>query len=128
VGGQLVPLTFEGLAFIRGCWHAEMVALVARRRVGRFTPAGSLLSPPLGQDANSPRAAKAWRVDKPRVGQVSTVILGGPTMATWVVEVRLTGPNSESKSLQKELDQVKANQLYTETVETLRLRYPDVKP
>jgi hypothetical protein len=49
-------------------------------------------------------------------------------MATWVVEVRLTGPNSESKSLQKELDQVKANQLYTETVETLRLRYPDVKP
>ena len=49
-------------------------------------------------------------------------------MATWVVEVRLTGPNGESKSWQKELDQVKANQLYTEPVETLRLRYPDVKP
>ena len=32
------------------------------------------------------------------------------------------------ESWQKELDQIKANQLYTETVETLRLRYPDVKP
>jgi hypothetical protein len=56
---------------------------------------------------------------------VSTVILGGSLqMATWVVEVRLTGPNGESKTWQKELDQIKANQLYTETVETLRLRYP----
>jgi hypothetical protein len=49
-------------------------------------------------------------------------------MATWVVEVRLTGPSGESKSWQKELDQIKANQLYTETAETLKLRYPDVKP
>ena len=49
-------------------------------------------------------------------------------MATWVIEVRLTGPTGESKTWQKELDQVKANQLYTETVEALRLRYPDVKP
>jgi len=49
-------------------------------------------------------------------------------MATWVVEVRLTGPNGESNRWQNELDQIKANQLYTETVETLRLRYSDVKP
>jgi hypothetical protein len=49
-------------------------------------------------------------------------------MATWVIEVRLTGPTGESKTWQKELDQIKANQLYTETVEALRLRYPDVKP
>lgn len=49
-------------------------------------------------------------------------------MATWVVEVRLIGPAGESKTWQKELDQIKANQLYAETVETLRLRYPDVKP
>jgi hypothetical protein len=45
-----------------------------------------------------------------------------------VIEVRLTGPTGESKTWQKELDQIKANQLYTETVEALRLRYPDVKP
>jgi hypothetical protein len=49
-------------------------------------------------------------------------------MATWVIEVRLTGPTGESKTWQKELEQIKANQLYTETVEALRLRYPDVKP
>jgi len=47
-------------------------------------------------------------------------------MSTWVIEVRLTGPNGESKTWQKELDQIKAN--HTETVEALRLRYPDVKP
>ena len=82
-----------------------------------------------GQDpiSSGPRAARG--VTSRQIPLlVSTVILGGPTMATWVVEVRLTGPNGESKSWQKELDQIKANQLYTETVETLKLRYPDVKP
>jgi hypothetical protein len=91
---------------------------------GRVQQRALLFSPPLGQD----RQGKGGK-SRQTMLLVSTVILGGsPTMATWVVEVRLIGPNGESKTWQKELDQIKANQLYAETVETLRLRYPDVKP
>jgi len=49
-------------------------------------------------------------------------------MAMWTVEVRLTGPKGELKTWRRELDQLKANQLYTDAVEALKLQYPDVKP
>jgi hypothetical protein len=41
-----------------------------------------------------------------------------------------TGPDPDAHrcSGRSQFAQIKANQLYTETVETLRLRYPDVKP
>ena len=45
-------------------------------------------------------------------------------MATWTVEVRLTGPKGELKTWRRELDQLKANQLYTDAVEALNCNIP----
>jgi len=40
----------------------------------------------------------------------------------------LTHRELASQVWRKELDQLKANQLYTDTVEALKLKYLDVKP